>query len=122
MQQLKMFDLLPLEAEMTYFKGLVQVLKANIQAGNSYLSQEAYPNKITLFRASELHPGDAAFGGLSDEIQKDPTFGWRQLSMEAVEVHSVPGDHVTMMVEPHVQILAERLGVCLEHTQIRCHG
>jgi thioesterase domain-containing protein len=25
----------------------------------------------------------------------------------------VPGDHITMMTEPHVQVLAERLKACL---------
>jgi thioesterase domain-containing protein len=78
--------------------------------------QEVYPTRIAFFRANEVHPWDAATW-LSDEVLRDSTFGWRQLSMEAVEIHSVPGDHVTMMVEPHVQILAERLRASLEKAQ-----
>lgn len=35
--------------------------------------------------------------------------GWDQFSEEPGEIHVVPGDHLTMITEPYVQILAERL-------------
>ncbi|HEX2242874.1 MAG TPA: hypothetical protein VHK27_06405, partial [Gammaproteobacteria bacterium] len=43
-------------------------------------------------------------------------WGWDQFSEGPVEVHVVPGDHLTMMTEPHVQVLAERLKACLNPT------
>ena len=115
-EQLKIINALPSEAGTKQGRGLVKVLKANLQAMANYVPQEVYPTRIAFFRANEVHPWDAATW-LSDEVLRDSTFGWSQLSMEAVEIHSVPGDHVTMMVEPHVQILAERLRASLEKAQ-----
>jgi len=39
---------------------------------------------------------------------EDPTFGWGNLA-PALTVHKVPGDHLTMFLEPHVNILAEKM-------------
>ncbi|MBC6481288.1 MAG: hypothetical protein GDA56_29520 [Hormoscilla sp. GM7CHS1pb] len=48
------------------------------------------------------------------EILQDPTWGWNKFSPDPVEVHFVPGNHETMMTNPHVQVLAERLLVSLD--------
>jgi thioesterase domain-containing protein len=36
-------------------------------------------------------------------------WGWDQFSEEPVEIHTVLGSHRTMMTEPYVRVLAERL-------------
>jgi thioesterase domain-containing protein len=46
----------------------------------------------------------------SDEDDARETTGrWRRLSSSNLEVHNVPGDHFTMMRDPHVSILADIL-------------
>jgi thioesterase domain-containing protein len=47
--------------------------------------------------------------------------GWDQVSSEPVETYSVPGDHITMMTEPHVRVLAEKLRACLDKAQADDH-
>jgi thioesterase domain-containing protein len=44
---------------------------------------------------------------------REPTWGWGPFAAGPVAVHWVPGDHITMMTKPHVQVLAERLKACL---------
>jgi thioesterase domain-containing protein len=44
--------------------------------------------------------------------------GWSQLSSEPIQVYDVPGNHFTMLNEPHVRMLAEQLRSCLEQTQV----
>lgn len=39
---------------------------------------------------------------------EDPTLGWGK-SAPALTIHQIPGDHLTMFLEPHVQILAEKV-------------
>jgi thioesterase domain-containing protein len=80
----------------------VQVFKANHQT--HYVPHEVYPNQITVFPASE-------------QFCDDPAMGWDQVSSEPVETYSVPGDHITMVTEPHVQVLAEKLRACLDKAQ-----
>jgi thioesterase domain-containing protein len=113
-ERLKMVNLLPPEAETTQVRGLVQVFKATNQA--HYVPQEVYPTRVTLFRAREVDLEEAASKELS-EILRHPTWGWDELSVEPVESHIVPGDHITMMTEPHVQVLAEQLRICLDRVQ-----
>jgi len=74
------------------------VFQANSQATLSYAPQP-YPKRITLFRTSI-------------EVTKNPdnpTLGWNELTPEGVDVHLVPGNHLTMLKIPNVQVLAKQL-------------
>jgi len=42
--------------------------------------------------------------------------GWSDWA-EGVEVDIVPGNHATMVYKPHVEVLAEKLRVCLERVR-----
>ena len=46
------------------------------------------------------------------EIVTTPDRGWQQLARE-VDVHFVPGQHHSMVKEPYVQVLAQKLNTCL---------
>jgi len=58
-----------------------------------------YPGRIVFFRSADRI---AAFKGALD-------FGWGTLAAGGCEVHVVPGDHISMLEEPHAAELAERL-------------
>jgi thioesterase domain-containing protein/acyl carrier protein len=45
---------------------------------------------------------------------KDPLRGWGELVKEGIDIHVIPGDHFSMMREPHVSILAEQLRQTVE--------
>jgi thioesterase domain-containing protein len=77
--------------------------------------QKVYPTKITLLRAKEtVMKFDEFNSELSQKISQDLAWGWNEFSAEPVDVHFLPGNHTTMMFQPHVQILAERLKACIE--------
>src|SRR5262249_13280662 len=61
-----------------------------------------YPGRITLFR-----PFDAPFAVASPHDR-----GWGRLAAD-VEGHVVPGQHHTMVQEPHVRDLAQARDACL---------
>ena len=112
-EQLTVVNLLPPEAGITQVRGLVQVFQANKHT--RYLPAKNHPTKIALFRASKVHPNDAA----SDEIDenmlpKDTAWGWSDFTSAPVDVHWIPGDHLSMVVAPHVQVLAEHLKTYFE--------
>lgn len=112
-ERLKMVDLLPPEAGIKQVRGLVQVFKANYQASAQYVPQQIYPAQVTFFRASEVYSDNTMTDELS-EIRQQPSWGWNQFSQEPVEVHIVPGDHITMLAEPHVSVLAQKLRFYLD--------
>ncbi len=104
------------EAARKQVRGFVKVLKASVHAMANYLPGEIHLNRITLFRSSEVYPW-VSNTSVFNEIQQDASFGWEKLSMKPVEFHSVPGDHVTMMLEPHVQVLAQQLRLSLQEAR-----
>jgi thioesterase domain-containing protein/aryl carrier-like protein len=117
LQHFKMVNILPPNAEITQLKNIVQALKANSLSLINYVPQHTYPGRITLIRASEI-PLERLNSKLSD-ISQNSAMGWEEYSCEPVDVHFVPGNHVTMMAEPHVQVLSERLKGCIQQTLFR---
>jgi thioesterase domain-containing protein len=62
-----------------------------------------YDGKVTLFLAAER-----AVKGSANPVEE-----WQSVTKGAVQAISVPGDHVTMLREPNVRILGQRLDECL---------
>lgn len=102
LERLKTANFFPPEAKLPQLRGLVQVFKANHKT--HYVQEEVYPNQITVFPASE-------------QFRDDPAMGWDQVSSEPVQTCSVPGDHITMVTEPHVRVLAQKLRASLDKAQ-----
>lgn len=82
----------------------------DIQEFNSLAVREyvprVYDGKVTLFWAS---------ADLRTSI--DLVAGWRALAGGGMEVHEIPGSHLDIIKEPHVQELAVKLNACLANSQ-----
>ncbi|MEB3147739.1 MAG: hypothetical protein VKL60_01795 [Sphaerospermopsis sp.] len=65
------------------------------------------PNYLLLFTTKEVLRW----------CQSQPCRGWREMAQQGVEIHEVPGTHLSMIGEPGVQILAEKLIFCIEQAQ-----
>jgi non-ribosomal peptide synthetase component F/thioesterase domain-containing protein/acyl carrier protein len=79
------------------------------QVGRGYVPQ-AYSGKVTLFRAMQRSQFEA--------IAIDPTFGWDTLALDGVETYDIPGDHLGILQEPNVQILAKDLKDCIDRGRV----
>jgi thioesterase domain-containing protein len=51
------------------------------------------------------------------QIFEDPTYAWGTIAAGGVEVHTVPGSHMTILEAPHVETLARILGACIERAE-----
>ena len=114
-QQLELVNLLPPGSGIDQVRGLVEVFKANHQI--QYQSRSIYPSQITLFRANEL-PRQETDLEKPNWMIKDPSWGWENLAVKPIEIHTIPGNHFTIMKEPHVQILAEKLIAAIAKVQM----
>ena len=76
---------------------MLRIVYANAQAASRYVVRQ-YPNRITLFKAAEQ----------SEAIGQDSTLGWSVLARD-IQVHQVPGNHLSLLKQPHVQTLAQQL-------------
>ena len=99
--------LMPLESKRRILRELslrpmFPVFQANSKATLDYVPQ-VYQGRITLLKSKTNVKN-------SDE---DLTMGWSQLTSEKVDLHLVPGNHLSMLKKPHVQVLGEQLRRCL---------
>ncbi|WDD36480.1 amino acid adenylation domain-containing protein (plasmid) [Nostoc sp. UHCC 0926] len=85
---------------------MLRVFYANSQAVLNYVPK-AYPKRINLFRTKVQ----------LSIAKEDPSLGWDQLTIGGTEIHHIPGNHLTMLRKPHIQILAAQLKACIEKAQ-----
>jgi amino acid adenylation domain-containing protein len=76
---------------------LEEMKAANVKAAYRYVPG-FYPGALTLFRARQQ----------ATTALDDPLLGWNGLA-EEIDVVEVPGDHYTLLGEPHVRTLADEL-------------
>lgn len=82
---------------------LAMIQAANIEAAVNY-KPRPYPGRLTVFRVEERSVVD----------RFDHYLGWNGLAEGGVEVHEVPGNHVTVGEEPNVGVLAEKFKLSLQ--------
>ncbi|MGF1937144.1 MAG: amino acid adenylation domain-containing protein [Nostoc sp. ChiQUE02] len=109
----KMANMLPPNAQTTELKNLVQAYKTSCLCLVDYLPKQIYPGKLTIIRAKEDMPEDPN-NHLNTEDSEDLSLGWSEFCTEPVDIHFVLGNHITIMAEPHVQVLAEHLKDCIK--------
>ncbi|WP_432094687.1 amino acid adenylation domain-containing protein [Streptomyces sp. bgisy100] len=81
---------------------LFRVYEANWNATLAY-RPEPSAHELTLIRATEPLPEVlAAMHGAAGSRHRDPANGWGALAGGGLDVIGVPGDHLTIMEEPHV--------------------
>lgn len=77
---------------------LLRVYRANVHAYRAY-RPHPYDGRITVLRAAEGELAAAAA----------PDLGWSAFTPFPAELRVTPGDHVTLLAEPHVRVLAHTL-------------
>lgn len=76
---------------------LQKVLESHVAAARRY-APAPYAGRVVLFRTGQ-------------RLLQSPTrdMGWNALSSRGVEVQMIAGSHATILQQPHVQVLAEKL-------------
>ena len=104
-------NLLSADGDIAPLRGHVQIYRANMHLHYTP-PQETYPIPITLFKTCEVTPDvdDREQADLFDEA----CWGWSRYTAEPVDIQEVPGDHITLLAKPHIQVLAEKLKQILD--------
>jgi thioesterase domain-containing protein len=94
--------LFPGDAGTDYLRNVLDLFKAHSQIRYS-LPQNPLPVRIALLRTSQDPAGLDSNAG--------PSWGWSDVA--DVDVHIVPGEHLSALRPPHVRVLADRLAASL---------
>ena len=84
-----------------------EVKAANDQAYNEYVPKP-FPGHVSFF-ISEKQWARKPYRFLPDSPA-----GWQNLALGGLKLNLIPGDHRTMMEEPLVEVMAEKLKACLD--------
>jgi aspartate racemase len=94
---------------MEFQDPLVRTVQANIEAENTYVPRDkVYCGRITYFYAEDLGGAPA---------HEDNRLHWAKMTTAGIDIHRIPGTHITMREEPNVALLAKKLTECLEKAQ-----
>ena len=77
----------------------LQQKKEHQKVNRNYVIQP-YPGHINLFRAIE---------------DMNPKLGWQQLAQSGLSVYDIPGEHLEILREPNVRILAQQLQLAIDN-------
>ncbi len=113
MELFKKASLLPPDADITQILGLINIHQANCRM--DYIPKDIKPTRIVFFQASEFI--GELIGGYDELVEAEPTWGWHQYAEGSVDIQVVPGDHFTMMNQPNVLVLADKLRACVDKFQ-----
>jgi thioesterase domain-containing protein len=109
MEQAKKARIMPQELSLGQVKRSLENYIARVKALHTY-TPEIYPGRMVLFRRTVFLDGE------KESLSTDPTWGWGRHSKEPIDVCDIPGDHVSIVNEPDVQVLAEELNSRLSIT------
>jgi thioesterase domain-containing protein/acyl carrier protein len=92
-------------------KPLRDVRQACAKAAGDY-SVQPYAGQVTLFRVKEKSVGSL----------NDPYAIWWRVAAGGVDLREISGDHLSLLKEPQVRLLAEELSDALGHSAIAGEG
>ena len=112
LNRMKEERLVPPDIGVPWLRHYMQGYRTRELAARNYVPK-VYPGHLTLFRASDIDPEASNTLRQTGVDFSNPTFGWSDLCSQPIEVHTVPGYHETIVLEPNVQVLADKLKACL---------
>jgi amino acid adenylation domain-containing protein len=103
-QQLVIADLPIAGYKINQLKGLLNVFKVQNQI--IYQPSDMFKGQIVLFQSTEI---EDEFSINADNLSED----WSRFSTKGIIKYDTPGNHYSMITEPHVQVLATSLRDCI---------
>jgi thioesterase domain-containing protein len=90
----------------------ISVRTAYLFAERGYRPSSRFDGEIVLFRATSGTGADEPY----TEIFEDSLLGWGARTTRGVRAFDVSGGHSSMLQEPHVEFLAQRLQRCIDES------
>jgi amino acid adenylation domain-containing protein len=113
--------LVPAEMTLIEFRKLFDIFKIYANTTRRY-NPQPYDGRISLFLpeddfASIFNEDWDSATRKATQTKVTPVEGWGRLATGGVDVHKIPGNHFSILHEPHVQALGEQLRKCVEETR-----
>jgi thioesterase domain-containing protein/acyl carrier protein len=107
----KMLQRVDVKRPLPYTLRNFHMREASSHALDSY-SLQVYPGSMTLFQVNR----ESRFEGVGFQ-EVDPQMGWGKWVAGSLDIQDIEGSHASVLQEPHVKLLAEKLKNCLSKQQ-----
>jgi thioesterase domain-containing protein len=120
-EQAKKMHALPVDVSLEFLRRAICAMTINKHAAHVYVPQ-SYPYQIDYFAASDSLEQNADLGeeevSVEVAVPRDRLQLWREVAQGGMQLHVIPGDHLNLIEEPNVQVLAKALRHCIDRA---CH-
>ncbi len=107
-QRLKAVDVLPQNADSGLIRHMTNFEQATLQSMVSYPAEaQATDQAMVIFRAADTAVN--SFISSQPALHQTPDLGWSQLASGPIAIHTVPGDHFSMLTPVNAPALAAQL-------------
>jgi thioesterase domain-containing protein len=103
--QMKTRNMIPDEVDASWLRQFLEVYENNVNSVKAYMP-ETYSGSVVLFRGEDVLP---EVEEEYPEIYGDSALGWGSLVSGEITIHQVPGNHLSMIAAPNVQVLAKSM-------------
>jgi thioesterase domain-containing protein len=109
--EMKARNMVPEEVDASWLRQFLEVYENNVSSVKAY-APGRYSGAVALFRGKEVLP---EVEQEYPEIYRDPALGWGSLVSGDLSIYQVPGNHLSMIAAPNVQVLARSMGEALRN-------
>jgi thioesterase domain-containing protein len=125
-EQAKKMHALPIDASLEFIRHSLRARMINKHAAHVYVP-ESYPYQIDYFASSDSleqkAPLDEEEVSVEVSVSRDRLQRWREVAPGGMQLHVIPGNHLAIIEEPNVQVLADTLRSCIDRVCDRlAHG
>jgi thioesterase domain-containing protein len=103
--------MVPEEVDSSWLRQFLDVYENNVNAVKAYAPGK-YSGAVALFRGKVVLP---EIEQEYPEVYLDPALGWKSLVSGDLAIYQVPGNHLSMMAAPNVQVLAMSMSESLRN-------
>jgi amino acid adenylation domain-containing protein len=109
--EMKARNMVPEEVDSSWLRQFLDVYENNVNAVKAYAPGK-YSGAVALFRGKVVLP---EVEQEYPEIYRDPALGWGSLVSGDLAIYQVPGNHLSMIAAPNVQVLAMSMSESLRN-------
>ena len=118
LNEFKKHNLVPADVQLEKFKDFLDIMIKHNEVTMDY-NPEIYNGKVLIIKAEHSFEIDSSLKKASELFRpRAKDLGWQVYIKNNVNIILVPGDHISMMTKPNINILAEKLKHWIEDNNL----
>lgn len=115
LDKFKKYNLVPSDIQLIDFSDFLKLMIRHNEVTLKY-NPDIYDGKVLVCRAENSFEFDSSLLTVSGSNQKrEKDLGWQKYISGSVDVVNVPGDHISIMTNPNIKLLSDKIKVWINN-------